>query len=472
MRTFETLILLLSVLYLIQVYSGFLKFKHARKYLSFSIVAVILLHLLVEGYRWQMVPAYFTGFIFLLNSFIYKKGKPANKWVSVFGWTFVSLVQLLAIFLPYALPVIQFPEPPGQHAVGIQTLHIQNTGRLEIMTRDSLDSREFMARLYYPAREGTGKRAKYIPEFPKVKDSFQKKLGWPIPLIEYIELIEIHAYNNAVILEEEFPLIIYSHGLNNNYTEASARLSNLASKGYIVVAINHTYGSDFSVFPDGTITSFKSMSRLGDPLEFVDSTRTIRVEQWVNDIKTAIDYLKDSAFNSHIDFDHLGLIGFSNGGSAVTLASTTVPNVQAVVNLDGTPRGPLPDTSGIAYLMMVSERQHYSDQQLNAWGISREFVTAPVDLKENRMKKILQQSGGTWVRVLGSDHSNFIEYPLVSPLSSQLDIGGKVNSWDAYELINHFIYDIMDSKLKGIKDFNPNYYKKAHPVPIEVMQFN
>jgi dienelactone hydrolase len=418
-----------------------------------------------------MIPAYFTSIVYLLNSFIYKENRLSNKWVSIPGWSLVCILQLLAIFLPYALPVIQFPEPPGKYTVGIQTLHIQDTDRPEKMTDDSLDTREFMARLYYPAREGTGKQAKYIPEFPLVKDAFKKKLGWPIPLIEYIELIELHAYNNAEILEEQpFPLIIYSHGLGNNYTEASARLTNIASKGYYVVAINHTYGSDFTVFPDGTILSFKSLSRLGDTLDFVDSTRTIRVEQWVNDFKTAISYLKDSRFNDHIDFNHLGMIGFSNGGSAVTMASTTIPNIKAVVNLDGTPRGTLPDTSGIAYLMMVSERQHYTDEQLAAWGITREFVTAPIDLKENRMQQILLQCGGTWVRVLDTNHSNFIEYPLVSPLSAQLDIGGEVNSWKAYELINDFVYKFMDNKLKNKNDALSNIYES--PIPIEVIQFN
>ncbi len=473
LRTFELLILLVSLLYLLQVFFRIFTIKHIRKYLSFSLAALIAIHLMSEGYRWQMIPAYSLSFVYLLNSFIYKEDKSASKWLSIPGWSLAILFQLLALFLPWALPVIQFPEPPGEFIVGSQTLHIQDENRPEIMTEDSTDTREFMARLYYPAKEKTGAQAKYIPEFAKVKDAFQKKLGWPIPMIEYIELIEIHAYENAEILSNRaFPFIIYSHGLSNNYTEASARLTNLASKGYIVVAINHTYGSDFSVFPDGTIRSFKSQSRLGDPLDFVDSTRTIRVQQWVNDIKTSIEYLKDSKFSSQINFDKIGMIGFSNGGSAVTLASNTIDHVKAVVNLDGTPRGTLPDTSGISYLMMVSERQHYTDQQLAAWGITREFVTAPVDLKENRMKQILEKSSGIWVRIHGTDHSNFIEYPLVSPLSAQLDIGGEVNSWTAYELINNFVYKVMDGKLKSNSKTLPDLSKDEFRIPIEFIEYN
>lgn len=451
MRTLEIIIVLLSTLYFLYGLLGYMRKYPKIKFIPVILIAAIGLHLFWEGYRWQMIPSYLIAILFIGHSLIYQKGKEKrSKWVFT-GWFMIGILQVVAILLPYGLPVIQFPNPPGPHIVGIKTLHLQDVERDEFLTPDSTDFREFMVRFYYPAKIKSGERAKYIPEFDDVVYAYEKKLGWPPELFSYLSLFEVHAFNDAEPLNSEsFPLIIYSHGLSNNFTEASARLVNLASNGYVVAAINHTYSSDFSVFPDGRVKKFVSLSLLGDPIEKVDSTRTLRVNQWVNDFEFTIESLKENPEGIAIDFENIGLIGFSNGGSAATLASGSIENVKAAINLDGTPRGAIDSTAGdINYLFMTSERVHYSDQQLDAWGITREMVEGPVDLKENRMNEILTQKGGTLVHIPGTNHSNFIEYPLISPFSSLLEIGGSINSWKCYEMINELIYTTLDNALKA-----------------------
>lgn len=462
MRPFEIIALVSLLGYLLANIFGLAKRQKSVIYLAYGSFIAIVGHLYLESYRWQMIPAYVVTGIFVLHAFLKRNKGTSNLWLRGIGWSLASLLQVIALFLPFALPVIQFPTPPGPYKVGRVALYMEDESRKEfVTTEDTTDYRIFVAHLYYPTSAPTGRRAKYIPDFYKVSKAFQNKLDWPLFLLEYLSLIEIEAYQDAPAInaKENYPLVVYSHGLSNNYTEASARLVNIASKGYAVLAINHTYGSNFSLMPEGKVLGFKELSRLGDPLDFIDSTRTLRVKQWVADMAYGINTLK-SMNNYPIDFNNIGLLGFSNGGSTADLGATLIPNVKVSINLDGTPRGHMEQrNTNTDYLFMLSEREYYTDEQLKAWGITREMVDAPMDLKENRMLSIAQSTSrtGLWIKIPGTKHSNFIEYPLISPFSEVLRIGGSINSWDCYEIINDYIYVFLDNALKGTNKPIPNY---------------
>ena len=127
MRILEISFLILTLAALI----GSLK-RTARKSLAFSVLLgctllVLLLHFLIEGWRWQMIPAYLVGAVILIISAAKKflerdaKDQP-RKWFRTALKVLLSgaaiLLVLLSGILSWAFPVFQLPVPTGPHKVG------------------------------------------------------------------------------------------------------------------------------------------------------------------------------------------------------------------------------------------------------------------------------------------------------------------------------------------------------------------
>ena len=194
------------------------------------------------------------------------------------------------------------------------------------------------------------------------------------------------------------------------------------------------------------------MYQLGNQIEKVDSVKTIIANQWVEDVQSLIEHLKTTEYSDAIDFNTIGLIGFSAGGTMSTLGSYKIDNVKAAINLDGTPRGiDFHEKPQCPQLFMFSEPEQFSDAQIEAWGITREMIDGPIRLINERAEEILSDAPETSyiVRISGTKHSNFIEYSLISPLSKELDIGGSINSGKCYEMINEMLYAFLDKNLKN-----------------------
>lgn len=111
---------------------------------------IMLLHLLAEGCRWQLIPAYLIILIAtwcLYKSYYFFKGSRFRKIASG-----VFYVILLAIgwAAPYAIPVFDLPTPTGTYSIGSQYIHIK-TNEDEIITNQEGDKRELMVKVWYPA---------------------------------------------------------------------------------------------------------------------------------------------------------------------------------------------------------------------------------------------------------------------------------------------------------------------------------
>lgn len=463
MRILEILFIALLSIQLLVLMTGVLKETLIRKWFWIIPLIVLILHLFIEGYRWQMFPGYFLSLLLLLS--LFSKKEP-GKLVRTLRNTCLILLLILTVALPAVLPVLSFSNDSDAYGVGVNEMQVFDKSREEILTKNPDDFREVSVRLFYPSTEKNTGYTNYTPNFEKVKKAYEKKLGWPPFLLEYLKYFKIEAGENAeLVTSEKFPLVIYSHGLTNNYTEATGRMAKLAGRGYVVVAINHTYSSDYAILSNGEMVVYKALSQLGDPIEKIDSVKTILADQWVDDAKSVIKKLRQSKYSESIDFNSIGLVGFSAGGTMATLGSHTMDNVKAAINLDGTPRGLNSELKPLSpQLFMFSEPIYYSDAQINAWGITREMIDAPLRLIDDRSKKILSEAPekSYIVRIPGTLHSNFIEYPLISPLSSILEIGGSIDSWKCYRMINEMIYAFLDEKLKN----KPTEFPKFQDVSI------
>ena len=95
----------------------------------------------------------------------------------------------------------------------------------------------------------------------------------------------------------ELPVVILSHGNTVKHTEYSFLTNTFAARGYLVVSIQHDLDTD-----DPMVTKASE--------EYVG--RRMQYNRGAFNIKFAIEQMKEQYPNA--DYDHLTLIGHSNGG--------------------------------------------------------------------------------------------------------------------------------------------------------------
>ncbi len=136
----------------------------------------------------------------------------------------------------------------------------------------------------------------------------------------------------------KFPVLLYAPGNGGVKDENASTAAELASHGYVVVAIDDidrdqrspTAADDWQPlsYDFSSIEAFKTMLRTGDR----------KVRRQAEKALTALDRLKacaDADWRARIQFDRIGFFGFSFGGATAAEAGTFDPRVAAVANLDG-----------------------------------------------------------------------------------------------------------------------------------------
>ena len=118
-----------------------------------------------------------------------------------------------------------------------------------------------------------------------------------------------NSYKDAVTANGKFPLVIYMTAFNGMSYENFSLFEALAKKGFVVVSI-----SSIGRFPgDMTMKNADLMEQ-------------------VNDAVTALDVLKQ---NPEIDFNKIGIVGYSWGGLAGAILAGKIPDVSCLVSLEG-----------------------------------------------------------------------------------------------------------------------------------------
>ncbi|ATY14722.1 lipase [Amycolatopsis sp. AA4] len=225
------------------------------------------------------------------------------------------LVTAVGVAPAAAETTFELPTPTGPHAIGERDVHLVDQAR----------NRELMISVWYPARPGTGPKARYLPA--QAASYFDQgaapALGLPTGKVDWAA-VETHARANAPAAGR-WPVVVYSPGWASLRALGSATAEDLASRGYIVVTIDHTGEAPFVVFPDGRVV-FSSQSK-----DLVAGMRTR-----VADVRFVLDQLPGiPGLGKAMDVSRLGLIGHSFGGDTAAEVSTVDSRVDAVADLDG-----------------------------------------------------------------------------------------------------------------------------------------
>src|SRR6185436_9912561 len=243
-------------------------------------LALVLLHLAIEGYRWQMIPIYGLTAILTIVTLVQMRSSADWKPIAVY-LTFILLAVSTA--LPILLPVPALPVPSGPFQVGTRIYELTDTTRKEVYSGKD-EARRFMIQVWYPSEPGTStEKARWMDNAEIYAPAVSSEIGMPSFFLGHLALVKVPAYKDAKVKvpEQGYPVILFSHGWNGFNAQNTGQALQLASHGYVVIGVQHTYGAILTVFKDGTIAhNNPSALPTGAPEEEYEAAAQKLVGQW------------------------------------------------------------------------------------------------------------------------------------------------------------------------------------------------
>lgn len=411
--------------------------------------ALAAAHVLLEGMRWQLVPAYLvTAALVVVALWRLRRsdapaGRPGRA-RAVAGGGLLALV--LAAAAGWALPVVALPAPDGSRPVGTTVFELVDADRTEPYSDDRGRHRRIAVQAWYPAQR-SGPPAPWASGAAFGARAGQQ-VGMPGFSLGHLSLLTSHATAQAPIDEAgPYPVVVYSHGWGGFRTAQSDHMEELASRGYVAIAIDHTYGSLATVFPDGDVVPLEPSALPAEAAPRVfDAAAEKLVATFAADIELVLDHLRgaggEERFDGLLDLSRLALAGHSAGGGAAVLACATEADCDAVVGLDPWVE-PVPDAvigSGLDQPMLSLR--------------SEEWLGTDNDARLRRLH-VASPAPARLAHVTGTRHRDFTLLPLLTPLASQLGLSGETDGRRTHRMVDAAVLDFLDRALRGPGDPTP-----------------
>ena len=254
MRPLEILTLILIAGTLTAIFTH--KERKIFLYLLFAAIGAMLLQYFLEGQRWQFAPAvYLLPALYIFHRFQKTKINTITKGF-LSGWFG------LAVLLPWLIPVFALPNPGGSYSVGTETFHWVDSSRMEWFTdEDPNDVREIIVQIWYPANlKGALKPEPYLDFIDLRAKTLAGAGAIPEYFPSHLNHVYTNSYKNIPIIKSDqlMPVVIFSHGITGTRHLHQAMYEFLVSRGFIVMALDHSFDANLTIFPDGHLADYRS----------------------------------------------------------------------------------------------------------------------------------------------------------------------------------------------------------------------
>ena len=317
------------------------------------------------------------------------------------------------------------PVPPalaGSHAVGTFNFEIESSPKL-------------LAQVWYP--------------------SDQLENADPEPWLPYSELAPAFPYHRlayarahsrrnvpAITTDKLLPVMFYEHSWMGHRAENVVQVEDLASRGFVVVAVDHPGQAERVRYADGSVvpgrypepidlSTLKAEAAFEATAEQCFTERMAQVER----VRLALKGNAAGNLRGRLNLDHAGVFGFSFGGSTALRICSVNPAFVAGANEDGLflgtamPRG--------AFL--------FFDQEMPAWLLKPaepgEDVSQMLTRRaEEHVLEAMRQPECERVIIDGSRHLSFSDRIYASPFPRLARVGTR----PAGE-----VHEILSARLAG-----------------------
>jgi pimeloyl-ACP methyl ester carboxylesterase len=435
MRTLERLLVLLLIVPVVCLFTS----RAAAAKLFFlslgAILIVVAFHFVREGPHWQLIPLY-ACVPCLVLAFLYRQELTAV----VCRWCAAGccLLILCAVGFSYVLPMFRLPAPTGNYEVGTRLLYLVDKSREETHAQAPKGKRELMVQLWYPARCACGPLASY------------RRRAETTLLSSYMSVLKTHSHQDAPIADTAglFPVLLFNPAWKNSRTQNTFQFEDLASHGFVIASIDHTYNSQPVSFPDGRRIVVPDLKEIGDfqrlTWDQVTELGNSEVEIQATDDIFVLNSLAELNRNSTSDFfqrlntDDAGAFGHSFGGAVAMEACRRDPRIKAALNMDGWLFGVVAD-SGLdkPLFVMSDDTPEPSAADLQSAHDPRRLGAKWDQRDIQRISFTLEKFGGYFLLIKGGLHMIFSDRALYSPIRRLGESGG-ANCEAAHRLIEDY----------------------------------
>ena len=398
-------------------------------------VGCILLHIVCSSQKWRFLPALFIlAILLVIAALTMLIGRNRDGGAKKASGAIVSCVLCAALFAVLLLPAFLFTDysglpVSGQHEIAEASAILIDNSRTDPFEQDG-SAREVPVHFYYPA-DGT----------------------------------------------EKYPLVVFSHGAFGYYQSNASTYMELASNGYVVVALDHPHHAFFTEDTDGNmilvdqdfIGKCMNLNSVTDPQEQIAlfrqwmDLRTADMNYAVDSIKAAVqigttdeswyfpekDRERIQTALRMTDISKIGLMGHSMGGATSVELGRERSDIGAVIDLDGTMLG---EYQGVENGEMLVSDATYTVPVLdfNNWEsyIDREQYLAEGGRYPND-EVIKHASAGFSTTVRDTKHMDFTDLPLFSPVLGNMLGSGERSTEETMTIVNSLVLSFFDCYLKG-----------------------
>ncbi|QZL07881.1 hydrolase (plasmid) [Streptomyces sp. BHT-5-2] len=239
------------------------------------------------------------------------------------------MARATALDPPPAPGQLTLPAPTGRYRVGTVDLHLRDATRADPWVPGN-QPRELMVSLWYPATHTGRYPAARLPNSQQV-----------LPGGAILPTTAGHLGAPVDRRAGKLPVLLYSPGLHGSRASGTSLVQDLASRGYLVVTIDHTHDASEVLFPGGR----REVNTM-PPGTHASHTIAVRAA----DTHFVINQLAALAHGHNPDVEHaplphglahavnmhrIGMFGASLGGGAVPAAMHADSRIRAGANLDG-----------------------------------------------------------------------------------------------------------------------------------------
>ncbi len=443
---------------IVTIFSAFLYFLPAVTARIRSRVVPVVLVLAVaaqiglEGFRWQLWPLAVAILLLLLAGWMHLRAAGSPR--SYRGLAAASLLlATLSLAIGWLAPIPRPYPITGPYQVGTITFPLQDTSRKEIYGPNPNDWRENMVQVWYPASPTpANSQAQWMPDIEEAGPAVADWIGLPSFTLNHLKYVQANAFVDAPMVagSDKLPLLIFSHGWSGFKEQNIYQVEEMASHGYVVVGINHTYGAVLTVFPDGRQMR-RNDAALPDDVsqEEYDRASNRLVRQWAADIGFVLDEFarRDQAGENwqlagRLDFSKVGIFGHSTGGGATAEFCGVDARCKAALMMDlwVEPVSDVVVSSGLTQPILLMHSAAWAD--LDDPG--RNFL---------RVGELVRTSAGEVIefRIEGTEHHDFSSLPLLTPIASGIGLKGPIPGERVLALVNDYTLSFFDRYLLGIE---------------------
>ena len=382
-----------------------------------------------------MLPVYFSfiliSILSIRNNTEYSRFNRINTWAAMFA--------CFGLLLSFLIPIAVLPEPHGPFKTATTWRTLTDSAREEIFASKKQIKRRLPIQIWYPCGEKNPKnespQTKQLGEcYMQSSSDFASLIKAPLPslLASHLHLIKTHSIKDLPVAKAQssYPLIIFSHGLMGGRIQNTMLCENLASYGFIVIGIDHTYDAAFSIFPNGSVICSQLLTGMQSGPTIQGNGFDVRIRDVISVLNWASiinEQDPDNQLTRKIDLQNVGVIGHSFGGSTSFAALALDSRVKAAVNMEGTTVG-VPPCQKPAMVMQAD----HGDR--DALGFN--------DFEERYKGELIR------LKIFGTGHANFTDLPMLTPLHAMLLLSGPIEPQTCEKIIENYSLDFFKHHLK------------------------